>query len=227
MTYFANYYAPENQIYPTNPAKRAIVDRLLQFDLNVLYRSLSEFLIPIVREKKLLSNLNSVKGKKVTEALSYLESILTNNEYVAGEHLTLADFSIYYGIKFASEFGYVFSKFIHICKWFHHLKQEIASIDQYMNYTMIRTIYPSNSASFDGDKETIINDNSYDQIGTCNLDKLCVEDRENGKVTVDCESGDCNMVTSFIKKKIEDESSQNFFDNMLKNTEENMFDRSQ
>lgn len=130
MTYFANKYSPDNPIYPPNPKKRSIVDRLLQFDLNVLYRSLRDFLIPIVCEGKKINNLNPQKEHKVIEALSYLESILKANPFVAGGHLTLADFSFYFSLEFAEEFQYDFCKYENICLWFQRMQAEISEINQ-------------------------------------------------------------------------------------------------
>lgn len=130
MTYFANKYAPNNSIYPSEPRIRSAVDRLLQFDLNDLYRSLGDYLIPVVCEGK---NHNPMKADKVTEAMTYLDSVLKDNPYVAGEHLTLADFSIYFSLEFAEEFQYDFCKYKNICMWYQKLQREISSINESAN----------------------------------------------------------------------------------------------
>lgn len=130
MTYFANCYASDNSIYPKDPVSRAIVDRLLQYDLNILYRSLSEFLIPIKLEGKSMLNLDPVKERKVVEALTYLESILQNSVYTAADHLTLSDFSIYYSLEFADEFKYDFKSFQKCFDWYSKMKETIGSIEK-------------------------------------------------------------------------------------------------
>ena len=228
MAYLANCYAPDNPIYPIDPSERAIVDRMLQFDLNVLYRSLGEFLIPIVREGKVLSGLNPVKGRKVTEALNYLESVLASLFYVAGQHLTLADFSIFYSLEFAAEFKYDFSKYPNIVGWFGRLKKEIASIDQYMNYTVVRNVCSTLGAQqMDCAKDNYTSNSNLPDGGTCNLDKLCVDgnDCKSGSCTkvVTRESDTCKVVTNYSTKQAENQTSQNLF-NLLKNTGGKMFD---
>lgn len=231
MTYLANCYAPDNSIYPKDPSEKAIVDRLLQFDLNVLYRSLGEFLIPIVREDKVLAHLNPVKGRKVTEALSYLDSVLADHSYVAGPEMTLADFSIFYSMEFAAEFKYDFSKFTHIAIWFDRLRQKFAQIDQYMNYTVVRPVcVPSytNTPFVDSNSESpSTEENGQILADGCNLDKLCVEspNGEAGTCTkVVCfENDTCKVVSNYSKKQAENQSSQNLY-TLLKNTGGNLFD---
>lgn len=129
MTYFANQYARGDSIYPDDVLGRATVDRLLQYDLNVLNRVLVEFLVPMLKEKKEMSNLNPVVEKKVKEALSYLESILEHDTFMAGEHVTLADISIYYSLKFAADLNYSFAKYVKVSEWYHRLRALIANLD--------------------------------------------------------------------------------------------------
>ena len=134
MAYFANRYAPDNQIYPSNPKKRSIVDRLLQFDLNVLYRSLGDLLISIICKEQQIKSYNPQKERKVIEALDYLESILKENQYLAGDVLTLADISIYFSLEFAVEFQYDICKYKNISQWFQQMKILINQIDYQSNY---------------------------------------------------------------------------------------------
>lgn len=231
----ANQYAPDNPIYPSEAASRALVDRMLQFDLNVLYRSFGEFLIPIVRENKKLANLNPTKERRVTEALSYLESVLTSNAYVAGQQLTLADFSIYYSMEFTDELKYDFSKFTHISEWYRRMQAEIISIDQNMHYNVIRSVCNStdNYGSTNGNNGSNPNNpNTSCDITSpcsdvCNLDKVCVEGSgtgEPGCTKVICRENDnCKVVTNYSTKQAENQSSKSLFD-LLMNTSEKLFE---
>ena len=216
MAYFANQYAPNNDCYPSNPNERAFVDRMLQFDLNVLYRSLGEFLIPIVREGKPLTNLNPIKGRKVTETLNYLDTVLEQTSYVAGHHLTLADFSSYFSLEFADKLKYDFTKFVNVTKWFERMKRKIIEIDGYMNYTVERTVCPMESSSNDNKCEKICERN---EMGKCNLDKLCIANQSNYGKVICRESDQCKVVTNYTMNQ----TSKNLFD-LLKSTGGKLFD---
>ncbi|UXI15364.1 cilia- and flagella-associated protein 20 [Sarcoptes scabiei] len=126
MSYLANRYAPNNPIYPKNPKRRGVVDRLMQFDLNVLYRSFGDYLIPMVGENKMVSVtkplMNNFKERKVIQALSYLDSVLASQRFVADEHLTLADFSIFCSLEFAENFHYSFETYSNIIRYYRQLK---------------------------------------------------------------------------------------------------------
>lgn len=130
MTYFANRYAPNSSLYPSDPHKRAVVDRVLQFDLGTLYRSIGEYLVPILREGKSLSNLDPEKEKKVKEALQLLDDALGNQGYVAGDHLTLADLSILASLSFAEVFDYSIDDYKNVTQWKERLKKELPYYDE-------------------------------------------------------------------------------------------------
>jgi glutathione S-transferase len=130
MTYFANKYAPDSTLYPSNPQERAIVDRVLQFDLGTFYRSLGEYLVPILREGKTLDNLDPEKEKKVKEALQLLDDSLAKHTYVAGDKLTLADLSILASLTFAEVFDYDVSSYKNVKAWTDRLKKELPYYDE-------------------------------------------------------------------------------------------------
>src|SRR6218665_2949132 len=132
MSYFANCYAPDDSVYPKDPQKRAIVDRLLQYDLNVFNRALCDFLIPVIKEKKKKSSVSPVIIKKVDDAFDFLEYEALSNDslYLAGSEFTLADISIYYSLWFAVEFHHDFSKYERISAWHQRMKIKIDEIDQ-------------------------------------------------------------------------------------------------
>lgn len=131
MTYLANKYAPESSLYPTDPQKRAVIDRLLQWDLGVIYRSIGEYLAPIMRDGKSVEHLDPEKEKKIREALRILDSSLSAHKYVAGDELTLADLSILASLSLAEVFDYdVISDYQHIRHWSETLKRELPYYDE-------------------------------------------------------------------------------------------------
>lgn len=122
ITYLANKYAPDNDIYPKDPQKRANVDRLLYFDLGVLYKTLGDFAYgPLFRgEEK-----DPEKEKAFANSLKFLDGFLEKSPYVAGDHLTLADLSILATITFAEVTDFDLTSYPHLQSWLSKLKSQL------------------------------------------------------------------------------------------------------
>lgn len=89
-TYLIDKYANDDQLYPTDPYKRARITQRLFFDAGVLYPSLWGANLTI------LGGAGKVPRPAIDDivaAYDKLESLLDGNEYVIGDHLTVADFS--------------------------------------------------------------------------------------------------------------------------------------
>lgn len=132
MCYLANKYAPDSSLYPSDPQRRAVVDRVLQWDLGTLYRSFGEYLAPIMRDYgKNLSNLDSEKEKKIKESLQILDESMAHHNYVAGDDITLADLSILASLSLAEVFDYdVTTGYQHIKTWSDRLKRDLPYYDE-------------------------------------------------------------------------------------------------
>ena len=126
MTYLVNKYAPDSTLYPSDPQKRAVVDRLLQFDIGSIDRSLGEYLAPIMRDGKRLYELNPEKEKTVREGLLVLDDTLSVYSFVAGNDLTLADLSLLATLSLADAFDYDITKgFKNLNEWYDRLKHDL------------------------------------------------------------------------------------------------------
>ena len=131
MCYLANKYAPNSSLYPSDPQRRAVVDRVLQWDLGVLYRSIGEYLAPIMRDGKTLSNLDPEKEKKIKESLQILDDSLAVESYVAGDNITLADLSILASLSLAEVFDYnMTNDYKYIKQWNEGLKRNLPYYDE-------------------------------------------------------------------------------------------------
>ncbi|KAH7644433.1 glutathione s transferase-like protein 5 [Dermatophagoides farinae] len=125
MQYLCNEYAPDSNLYPRDAAKRATVDRLLNFDL----KTLSHAVMAVHYEFMFPSEYSSSRGEKliaVTNALTLLEIFLINKNYVACEHLTIADISILANVtllEISVEFD--LSSYPNIWLWIQRLRNEL------------------------------------------------------------------------------------------------------
>ena len=131
MTYLANKYAPDSSLYPKDAKKRAVIDRVLQFDQGTLLQSVAEYIaIPIFRQGKTLKDLDPEKEKKVKEALKLLDDSLANQKYVAGNELSLADLSVLASMTYLEGFSYDVSEFKNVTEWINRLKSELPYYDE-------------------------------------------------------------------------------------------------
>ncbi|XP_034478651.1 glutathione S-transferase 1-like [Drosophila innubila] len=89
MGYLVQKYAKDDALYPREPLQRAIVDQRLHFETGVLsirYKQLKRLLF---QEK-----VTELPVESLHETYALLELFLDGHEYMAGEQLTIADFSI-------------------------------------------------------------------------------------------------------------------------------------
>ena len=131
VAYLANQYAPNSSLYPKDAKKRAVIDRIFQFDQATLFQSLVDYIeVPILIEGKGLKDLDPEKEKKVREALKLLDDSLSNQKYVAGNELTLADLSVLASLTLFDGFDYDYSEFKNITEWSNRLKSELPYYDE-------------------------------------------------------------------------------------------------
>lgn len=122
QTYLVNKYAPDSSLYPKDPKERAIVDRMLYFDIGTLYKAESDYLYPILFRGQ---PADPEKKEAFDKTLGFLEEFLSKTSYAAGDHLTLADLSIVASLSFADLADYSFSSFPKVTAYLNKLKSEI------------------------------------------------------------------------------------------------------
>ncbi|KAJ8954082.1 hypothetical protein NQ318_004387 [Aromia moschata] len=90
--YLTEKYGKDDALYPKNLQKRAVVDQRLYFDCGVLFPKFLDVLLPVYKDNE--SSVYSENAEKLIEAYGQLETLLELNTYVAGDTLTIADFSV-------------------------------------------------------------------------------------------------------------------------------------
>jgi len=123
MQYLANAYGKDDSVYPKDPKKRAIVDQRLYFDMGTLYKTFGEVYYPIIFAAE--EKFNTEKLQKFNEALGYLEGFLSTSKYVAGDDLTIADFTIMASLSTVEACSHDLSKFPLIVSYMAKCKSEI------------------------------------------------------------------------------------------------------
>ncbi|KAH9421281.1 hypothetical protein DERP_013730 [Dermatophagoides pteronyssinus] len=201
MTYMANKYAPNNSIYPVEPRKRGRVDCLLQYDLNVLNRAITDLMIPLINDhhhhdhdhddnnQKRKNNqsstkfMNTIKQRKVNKSLEYLESILIESNFLVDNHLTLADFSIYCSLEFAEKYHYNFDKYPNLQQYFKRLKQLLGCFVYFPNNNNDDQITIDNDRNWINDQDDKNFENQQQQPLNSNSFLLCDNQQQQSFVT--------------------------------------------
>ncbi|XP_022239301.1 glutathione S-transferase 1-like [Limulus polyphemus] len=123
MLYLYQKFAKTDRLYPCDPQRRALVDRMLYFDMGTLYSAAHDLVFP-----KLLGQLTEIdtdQEKKLKEALGYFEQFIGDNNYVAGNSLTLADLSVLGSLTVLDLIDYKIEGFPKVQSWLQRMETEL------------------------------------------------------------------------------------------------------
>lgn len=91
-TYLIRKYGGEDHpLYPTNAYTRARIDQRLHFDTSTLFGALREIFLPIYFDGAYDVSTKAIKC--TNDAYGFMETFLTVDPYLVGQHITVADFS--------------------------------------------------------------------------------------------------------------------------------------
>ncbi|KAL7632190.1 UNVERIFIED_CONTAM: hypothetical protein RMT77_017495 [Armadillidium vulgare] len=122
-TYLASQYGKDDTFYPKCPKKRAAVDKLLYFEVGVLYKRFREYFIPSVMKGE-APDLSALEATK--EALQWFNDYhLAGHDFCVGNNLTVADFSLVATISSIFELGIDMSNYPNIIEWFERCKTQM------------------------------------------------------------------------------------------------------
>ena len=120
ITYLVEKYANNDALYPKDVEKRAAINQRLQFDVS-LFATFENYYY----EKASKDVNNQTASKKLEEAVEYLNTFLAEQTYVAGNTLTLADFTLTTTVSSIEALHFDLSKYSNVLKWFAHVKTVI------------------------------------------------------------------------------------------------------
>ncbi|KAM3960309.1 glutathione S-transferase 1 [Aphomia sociella] len=113
--YLADKYGKDDQLYPKDLQRRALINQRLYFDSSSLYVKIRAICFPILFlgeteiKKSLKDDLNTTLG--------FLNEFLKNSKWVAGDNPTIADTSIYASVSSILAVGWDISEFPNIQRW--------------------------------------------------------------------------------------------------------------
>jgi glutathione S-transferase len=92
MVYLVSKYAKNDALYPKDLKKRALIDQRLHFDSGVVFAQLRRIVRPIIHGEKNCIDQKDKDG--VFEAYAFLEEFLDGKKWVAGDAVSIADYSL-------------------------------------------------------------------------------------------------------------------------------------
>lgn len=123
MTYLVEQYAKDDRLYPKDIKKRALVDNMLYYDASALNPSIVAFLVPVLFQGK---TADSEKKAAMIEKIGIVNTILGQQPYFAGDHLTVADLSLINTLTFPEfTYNFNFDAYPNIKKWMTKIKTEL------------------------------------------------------------------------------------------------------
>ncbi|XP_060655654.1 glutathione S-transferase 1-like [Drosophila nasuta] len=123
ITYLVSKYGKDDSLYPKDLLKRAVVDQRLHFESGVVFANV---LRAITRNIFFLGKKIIPKDQiqALVEVYDFVETFLKDHDYVAGDQLTVADFSLISTV--ASLPAYVEIdpvKYVNITAWIKRLEK--------------------------------------------------------------------------------------------------------
>lgn len=115
MVYLAEKYQIPESGYPTDPVRRALMLQRMFFDVGTLHKAITECYSHQVVTGKQEKSETAVK--KLDEVLKLLDGFLAKGKYVAGDTLTLADFSIAGTMSILTLVEHDLSSYEQITRW--------------------------------------------------------------------------------------------------------------
>ncbi|KAK2588571.1 hypothetical protein KPH14_006345 [Odynerus spinipes] len=120
MQYLVEKYAKNDALYPKDPKKRGIVDQRLYFDVDRLYDNTAKCFFPVFTGKTSTINENALRA--LEKSCEILNTFLDGIDYVAGENLTIADFSISTTICLLESFDFDIGRYDNVAAWYSRCK---------------------------------------------------------------------------------------------------------
>ncbi|XP_034650657.1 glutathione S-transferase 1-like [Drosophila subobscura] len=123
IAYLVSKYADSDSLYPKDLLQRAVVDQRLHFESGVAFADgLRSITIPLFFYNQKIAPKE--RKQAIVEIYDFVETFLKDQDYIAGNQLTIADFSIVSTISSLVAFVDLdHAKYVRISGWIKRLEQ--------------------------------------------------------------------------------------------------------
>ncbi|XP_030371437.1 glutathione S-transferase 1-1-like [Scaptodrosophila lebanonensis] len=127
IVYLAEKYGKDDSLFPKDPQQQALVNQRLYFDMGTLYKSFADYYYPQFRFK---TPADPEKFKEIEKAFGFLNTFLEGQQYVAGDHLTVADITILATVSTFDVAGFGIKNYSNVAKWYENAKKVTPGWDE-------------------------------------------------------------------------------------------------
>lgn len=124
LQYFANKYDTTGLLYPADPELRARVDQKLFFDMGLFTRFRDYYLAKFNN----MPVADPERYKNLEQQMQFLNTFLEDQEFVAGDNLTIADFAIMTSVTLCELASFPLGDYPNIVKWMEMCRETVPGI---------------------------------------------------------------------------------------------------
>uniref|UniRef100_A0A182S4X2 glutathione transferase n=1 Tax=Anopheles funestus TaxID=62324 RepID=A0A182S4X2_ANOFN len=125
LIYLAEKYALDDSLYPKDHAERSVVHQRLFFDSGIFQKNSLKTVQLYLCNKPIPEEILAT----VKRAVEVLEMYLTDTPYVAGQKLTIADFSLFVSVCSLDMTKYDLTPYPNVVRWFEKMGTHIPDLE--------------------------------------------------------------------------------------------------
>ncbi|KAH8289038.1 hypothetical protein KR054_005559, partial [Drosophila jambulina] len=120
IVYLVEKYGKDDSLFPKDPKKQAVVNQRLYFDLSSLFDSFVKYYYSLTATGQ---HKTEEAIEKIENAFELLNTFLEGQEYMAGDHPTVADIAILSSVSTFEIIEFDFSKYANVVRWYANAKK--------------------------------------------------------------------------------------------------------
>ncbi|KAL0275072.1 UNVERIFIED_CONTAM: hypothetical protein PYX00_003052 [Menopon gallinae] len=130
LGYLAEQYGGENtSYYPNDPKARGVINQRLLFDVGTLYQRFLDAYMEMFNSVTPIG-VDEEKLTRLKEAFEFLEIFMGDSEWMAGDDITIADYSLAVTVSTIEACGFDLSEYTRISSWLERCKREMVNYEE-------------------------------------------------------------------------------------------------
>ncbi|KAM7297531.1 glutathione S-transferase 1-like [Ixodes scapularis] len=127
ITYLVRKYAPDSPVYPKGARERALVDKILMYDIGTFYKKVGDYFYPVLMHKQ---PYNPEREAAMAKELTFVQTFLVGRKYMASDELSLADFALLGTLTLTEIADYSLDGYPQLKDYYENLKAELPYFEE-------------------------------------------------------------------------------------------------